>query len=304
MSEQDIKIILDTETTGLDFKKEKIIEFAAVKLVDGEITEEYETLINPEQEIRHSSYKIHGISQEMVEDQPKMEEVLPKILEFIGDYPIVAHNVIFDYSFLNEACKNILDKKLTNPTIDSQHMFKEVFPNEHSSGLDALMKRFDVSVDGRHRAMADTMGLALCFDKLEKLYIQRHSFEMAQLENIEYLFERYLRLQSASQTLQSEMADIKSIFKIYFENGGESITSTTGETLYYNRRPVYNYDFETIKPALEKLGRLEKVIKLNNGLIDRIAMSSNVEDDIKEQLNAGKNKLNETKSVAIQKPGS
>lgn len=103
----------------------------------------------------------------MVEDAPSEEEALPKILEFIGDYPIVAHNVIFDYSFLNEAKLRVLGEKLENPRIDSQVMFKEIAPDLESHGLEALTKRFNVDLTNHHRAMADTMGLALAYPKLK-----------------------------------------------------------------------------------------------------------------------------------------
>jgi len=89
-----IEIVLDTETTGLDYTKEKMVEFAAVRLENGKIKDEFQTLINPEQHIRKSSIAIHGITPEMVEDAPTEAEAMPKILEFIGDYPIVAHNCI------------------------------------------------------------------------------------------------------------------------------------------------------------------------------------------------------------------
>ncbi|MBQ9688045.1 3'-5' exonuclease, partial [bacterium] len=98
-----IEIVLDIETTGLDYTKEKMIEFAAVRLENGKIKDKYQTLINPQQHIRRSSFEVHHISEEMVQDAPTEEEVMPKILEFVGDYPIVGHNVIFDYSFINEA---------------------------------------------------------------------------------------------------------------------------------------------------------------------------------------------------------
>lgn len=104
---KEIEIVLDTETTGLDYTRERIIEFAAVRLENGKIKDEFQTLINPHQHIRKSSMAVHGITEEMVQDAPTEEEALPKILEFIGDYPIVAHNVIFDYSFLNEAKKRV-----------------------------------------------------------------------------------------------------------------------------------------------------------------------------------------------------
>ena len=96
-----IEIVLDTETTGLDYTREKMVEFAAVRLENGKIKAKFETLINPEQHIRKSSIAIHGITQEMVEDAPTEAEIIPQILEFIGDYPIVAHNAIFDYNFIN-----------------------------------------------------------------------------------------------------------------------------------------------------------------------------------------------------------
>ncbi len=94
-----VEIVLDVETTGLDYKKERMVEFAALRLENGVIKDSFETLINPEQHIRKSSIAIHGIVEDMVKDAPTEAEIMPKILEFIGDYPIVAHNAIFDYSF-------------------------------------------------------------------------------------------------------------------------------------------------------------------------------------------------------------
>ena len=73
-----IEIVLDTETTGLDYTKEKMVEFAAVRLENGKIKDEFQTLINPQQHIRKSSIAIHGITQDMVENAPTEEEVLPK----------------------------------------------------------------------------------------------------------------------------------------------------------------------------------------------------------------------------------
>ena len=109
---KEIEIVLDTETTGLDYTRERIIEFAAVRLENGKIKDEFQTLINPNQHIRKSSMAVHHITEEMVADAPTEEEVLPKILEFIGDYPIVAHNAIFDFSFLNEAKKRVMGEEL------------------------------------------------------------------------------------------------------------------------------------------------------------------------------------------------
>ena len=231
-----IEIVLDVETTGLDYKKERIIEFAAVRLENGVIKDSYETLINPKQHIRKSSMAVHGITEEMVADQPTEEEVMPKILEFIGDYPIVAHNAIFDYNFINEASKRLYGKPIENQRIDSQFLFKEVYPEFESHGLENLMNKFGVEFDTRHRAMADTVGLAKAYPKLKKLYEKKYDWQMKQIDNIDYLFERFLRIQQAVQTMQSEIQDLKSIFKLYFDEGGKPVTATTGETLVYQSK--------------------------------------------------------------------
>ena len=187
---KEIEIVLDTETTGLDYTRERIVEFAAVRLENGKIVDEYQTLINPEQHIRKSSIAIHGITEDMVKDAPTEAEALPKILDFIGDYPLVAHNAIFDYSFLNEAKMRVMGTPLENTRIDSQAMFKEIAPELESHGLEALTQRFNVELNNHHRAMADTMGLALAYPKLKKLYLQRLDWQKKQLDNVDYLFDR------------------------------------------------------------------------------------------------------------------
>ena len=85
-----IEIVLDVETTGLDYTKERMVEFAAIRLENGKMRDRFETLINPEQHIRKSSIAVHGITEDMVKDAPTEAQVLPMILDFIGDYPIVA----------------------------------------------------------------------------------------------------------------------------------------------------------------------------------------------------------------------
>ena len=296
---KEIEIVLDTETTGLDYTRERIIEFAGVRLENGKIKDEFQTLINPHQHIRKSSMAIHGITQEMVEDAPTEEEALPKILEFIGDYPIVAHNAIFDYSFLNEAKKRVFGEELKNPRIDTQQMFKEVYPELESHGLEALTNKFNVELNNHHRAMADAMGLALAYPKLKKLYLQKYDWEVKQLDNVEYLFERFLRIQQAVNTLQSELQDLKSVFKLYFEQGGTPITSQSGDILTYNSKQSFGYDLAEIKEVLDELGAFEKAVKLNTGFIDRLVCGHSIDDEKREIIKNARQELTETRNIQI-----
>ncbi len=298
-----IEIVLDTETTGLDYTKERMVEFAAVRLENGKIKDEFQTLINPKQHIRKSSMAIHGITPEMVADAPTEEEAMPKIMEFIGDYPIVAHNAIFDHTFINEASKRVFGKEINNPRIDSQQMFKEIYPDLDSHGLEALTKKFDVPLTNHHRAMADTMGLALAYPKLKKLYLQKYDWECKQLDNIEYLFERYLRIQQTVTTLQSELQDLKSVFKLYFEQGGEPIVSQSGETLVYNSKQTFGYDIHQIKDVLEEVGAFDKAVKLNTGFVDRLVCGCRLDEEKKEIIKDARQELSETRNIQIIKAG-
>ena len=298
-----IEIVLDTETTGLDYTKERMVEFAAVRLENGKIKDEFQTLINPEQHIRKSSIAIHGITPEMVEDAPTEAEAMPKIMEFIGDYPIVAHNAIFDYSFLNEASKRVFGREIENTRIDTQQMFKEIYPDLESHGLEALTEKFNVNLENHHRAMADTMGLALAYPKLKKLYSQKYDWETKQLDNIEYLFERYLRIQQTVTTLQSELQDLKSVFKLYFEQGGRPIVAQSGETLVYNTKQSFGYDFNQIKDVLEEVGAFDKAVKINTGFVDRLVGGGRLDEDKKEIIKDARQEITETRNIQIIKVG-
>ncbi|MCD7739917.1 MAG: 3'-5' exonuclease [Candidatus Gastranaerophilales bacterium] len=296
-----IEIVLDVETTGLDYTKERMVEFAAIRLENGKMKDRFQTLINPEQHIRKSSIAIHGITEDDVKDAPTEAQVMPMILDFISDYPIVAHNAIFDYSFINEASIRQTGNPITNVRIDSQMMFKEVYPELESCGLESLMNKFNVKFSERHRAMADTEGLAKAYPELKKLYEKKYAWQIQQLDNIDYLFERYLRIQQAVQIMQSEMQDLKSIFRLYFEKGGENIHSPNGETLIYQSKQSYAYDFVEIKDVLEEIGVLHKAVKLNNNFIDRLITSNSISKENKEKLAAARQMFSETRNIHIIK---
>jgi DNA polymerase III epsilon subunit family exonuclease len=296
-----VEIVVDIETTGLDYTREKIIEFAGVRLENGKIKEEFQTLINPKQHIRKSSIAIHGITEDMVADAPTEEEIMPKILEFIGDYPIIAHNAIFDWSFINEASLRLYSKGIDNARIDSQEMFKEIYPELPSHGLKLMSEVFKTDFENHHRAMADAYVLARIYPKLQKLYLQKYDWQTKQLENVEYLFERFLRIQQAVSTMQSELQDLKSVFKLYFEQGGESITAQNGDILVYQSKQSFGYDFSKIKDILEEVGALEKAVRINNGFIDRLSNGFSLDEDKRNIIKEARIDISETRNVQVIK---
>ena len=149
--------------------------------------------------------------------------------------------------------------------------------------------------------MADTEGLAKAYPELKKLYEKKYAWQIQQLDNVDYLFERYLRIQQAVQMMQSEMQDLKSVFRLYFEQGGESIHSPHGETLIYQSKQSYTYDFVEIKDILDEIGALPKAVKLNNNFIDRLIASGSINKEVKEKLANARQKLSETRNLHIIK---
>ena len=95
----DPYVAIDFETTGLDSESDKIIEVAAVRFEGGEVSDSFSSLVNPGRSIPEFIVNLTGINDDMVANSRSEKEVVPKLASFIGDDPIVAHNINFDYSF-------------------------------------------------------------------------------------------------------------------------------------------------------------------------------------------------------------
>ena len=102
----DDYICLDLETTGLNPKTDKIIEIGAVKVRNGIIIDSFETFVAPERKLEKRITELTGITDEMLENAPAKEEVIPRFLEFAGEDILLGHSVLFDYSFINRAAVN------------------------------------------------------------------------------------------------------------------------------------------------------------------------------------------------------
>lgn len=150
--------------------------------------------------------------------------------------------------------------------------------------------------------MADTMGLALAYPKLKKLYLQRLDWQRKQLENVDYLFDRYLRIQQSIATMQAELQDLKSVFKLHFELGGEPLEAETGEIMVYQSKQSFGYEFSDVKEVLENVGALEKAVKLNNGFIDRLCNGLSLSEEYKQIIRDARQELSETRNIQVIKP--
>ncbi len=158
-------VVLDFESTGLNTGKAKIIEIGAVKLEEGIVTDSFEMLVDPGEPVGPDITEITGISDAMLQGQPKAEEALPKLLDFIGDAPIAAHNAHFDASLLKAELKR-LDMSLSTPVIDTLSYARKLYPELKSFRLGALCKHLNVSLKNAHRAVHDATATAHCLKRM------------------------------------------------------------------------------------------------------------------------------------------
>ncbi|MBR4577957.1 MAG: PolC-type DNA polymerase III [Clostridia bacterium] len=154
-------VVLDFESTGLNTGKARIIEVGAVKLVEGTVTETFEQLVDPEEMLPPKITEITGITDASLQGQPKAAEVLPRLLEFIGDAPIAAHNASFDAGLLRSELKR-LNLKFSAPVMDTLTYARKLYPKLKSYKLGALCKHLGVSLKNAHRAVHDAAATAQC----------------------------------------------------------------------------------------------------------------------------------------------
>ena len=158
------EIILDTETTGLDTSDgHRIIEIGAVEMKNKVLTgEKFHCYLNPERTISQGAYRVHGISNDFLQDRPLFSSIADEFLEFIKDSALVIHNAIFDMKFLNYELSLLKRPSIDNMNVvDTLTMARRMFPGQRAS-LDALCRRFKVdnSLRGYHGALLDAQLLA------------------------------------------------------------------------------------------------------------------------------------------------
>ncbi len=148
--------IVDIETTGGSAKREKIIEVAIVIFDGKKIIDSFESLVHPERSIPSYITRITGITDDMLIGAPKFYEIAKKIVEITENCIFVAHNVRFDYSFIQEEF-NRLGFTYSRKQLCTIKLFRRFFPGLKSYSLGNLIKEFNINVDSRHRAMADVV---------------------------------------------------------------------------------------------------------------------------------------------------
>ncbi len=159
--------IIDIETTGQSYKYGKITEIALYQHNGQEVTNSYSTLINPEMDIPYFITELTGIDNAMVKNSPKFYEVAKTIVEMTQGRTFVAHNVSFDYKFIQEEYRRLgfnYDRK----TMCTVKLSRKLLPGHTSYSLGKLCSDMGIEINGRHRAAGDALATVKLFEILLK----------------------------------------------------------------------------------------------------------------------------------------
>lgn len=181
-------IVIDTETTGLDYDYCHIIEVSAIKYANGERIDAYTSLMKPpayytydENENEIIEYvdgfitKLTGITNKMLENAPEPNIVIHELLSFIGDSILVAHNANFDINFIYDAAMEYCNIPLQNDFIDTLRIARKVFPDLKHHRLSDIICACHVNQTEEHRAEADSLAAADCYRYMRNLVLSEHS---------------------------------------------------------------------------------------------------------------------------------
>ena len=156
------QIILDTETTGLEWQNgDRLIEIGCVELIGRKRTgRRLHIYVNPERDVPEGAVAVHGITTEFLADKPKFRDVVDEFVDFVRDAELVIHNAAFDVGFLDNELTIVgrppLRETCVWPAIDTVRMARDMFPGKRAN-LDALCERFGIENSHRelHGALLD-----------------------------------------------------------------------------------------------------------------------------------------------------
>ena len=215
--------VVDVETTGSMAANDRMIEFAAYKVHNGRIIDEYATLLNPGRHIPNFIRDMTGISNEMVYGAPSFREIAGKISDFMSGTIFVAHNSHFDYSFVRNEMK-IAGFDFEIPQLCTRKLSSRVFPQLPRKALDYVCRHLGIKINGRHRAYGDARATAHLLIELLALISERHEVvdldELLHFQNVSSRIDPH-KNQSVFKKAMNGAPNSSGVYKVY--NSDEEI---------------------------------------------------------------------------------
>ncbi|MER2063405.1 MAG: exonuclease domain-containing protein, partial [Alkalibacterium sp.] len=169
MKKDQLYAIVDIEATGASIgKNERMIQFACVLIKNGEVIETFDSFVNPSRKVSKIIRDLTGISLKDLATAPYFEDIAQLIYRLLEDTIFVAHNVGFDFQFLNECFERIGMPKLTIPAIDTVELAQILFPTEDSYQLKELSASLGYALNQAHNALFDAQATVYLLKRLDE----------------------------------------------------------------------------------------------------------------------------------------
>lgn len=177
--------VIDLETTGLTPLYDKIIEVSAIKVRHGKITDQFSSLVN-QKDVYIDGYitALTGITQEMLDNSPSIEDVFPKYIEFISGDIVLGHNVNFDVNFIYDECRKEGLPDFKNDFVDTMRLSRRLHPEFKHHRLKDLSNRYKLNPSGSHRGLVDCETTLLAFDAVKKDAMTQHGSIKAFIDSL------------------------------------------------------------------------------------------------------------------------
>lgn len=160
-------VAMDLETTGLDSSVDGIVEIAGVKVVDGAVVDEFQTLVDTDAKMGAGARNVNGITRDMLKGAPKTDDAVRAFVAFADGMPLLGHNAVaFDRGFVEHACARIPDVVLASDWLDTMKLAKDIYGGKVS--LDAVCERCGVVNREAHRALSDARATHECYQAMRR----------------------------------------------------------------------------------------------------------------------------------------
>lgn len=226
-------ICIDLETTGLNPKRDKIIEIGAVKVVDGVEAGVFSSFVNPGRKLEDRIVALTGIQDKDLYDAPVINDVFCELMLFMEEYPLVGHSVLSDFSFLKKAAVD-LKLQFERQAVDTLKIARKYLPNLESRSLEALCDYYQIP-HRPHRALEDAKATVLLYQKLLERYYQEEE-SVFQPQSLHFKVKRD---QPASARQKEKLYRMQEILAITLEADIELLSRSEASRLTDNLLATY-----------------------------------------------------------------
>ena len=210
-------VVFDIETTGLLKYRDAITEIGAVRVENGEITEVYNQLINPERILPEKIVEITGITDAMLADKPKIEEVLPDFLDFCGDSLLVGQNTDFDVGFIRHNAHK-LGLQFDPIYLDTLPMARALFDDMGKFSLDKIARKLDIPAFNHHRASDDARATAQIFIKMYKMIMEEEGLDISRINSLKTNYPKAKHQTFSALAFAKDKTGLKNLYKLISES--------------------------------------------------------------------------------------